>query len=267
MQRGHEDHDHRPWWRAPRTTASGRRAPPRSPPAGSSRRPAPARRSPAGPAARRPPAPRRRGRAQRLPAVAERPRPMRFLIIASVRSCPRPGASSGAPRAGRVVAGARSTILVPGRTRRGDAAAGRPGRPETASRRPSPCRQSPRFRPFEDALDPDAALAVLREATAGADDGELFLERRRSESLVFDDGRLKNAGYDAAEGFGLRAVRGETAGYAHSTEISRGRAEARRRDRAARRRRRRRHASPPRRSRPTSASTPTATPSTTPSSR
>jgi TldD protein len=79
---------------------------------------------------------------------------------------------------------------------------------------------SPRFRPFETALDPDRALGVLREATAGADDGELFLERRRGESLVFDDGRLKNASYDAAEGFGLRAVRGETAGYAHSTEIS-----------------------------------------------
>jgi TldD protein len=79
---------------------------------------------------------------------------------------------------------------------------------------------SPRFRPFEEAVDPDGALDVLREAVAGADDGELFLERRRGESLVFDDGRLKNASYDAAEGFGLRAVRGETAGYAHSTEIS-----------------------------------------------
>jgi TldD protein len=81
-------------------------------------------------------------------------------------------------------------------------------------------QQSPRFRPFETALDPARALGVLREAVAGADDGELFLERRRGESLVFDDGRLKNASYDAAEGFGLRAVCGETAGYAHSTEIS-----------------------------------------------
>lgn len=81
-------------------------------------------------------------------------------------------------------------------------------------------QNSPRFRPFEEALDEDRALAILREATAGADDGELFLERRRSEALAFDDGRLKTASYDAAEGFGLRAVRGETAGYAHSTEIS-----------------------------------------------
>ncbi|MBJ2152007.1 metalloprotease TldD [Paracoccus sp. IB05] len=76
------------------------------------------------------------------------------------------------------------------------------------------------FRPFEEKLDESAALGLLREATAGADDGELFLERRRGESLVLDDGRIRNASYDASEGFGLRAVRGEVAGYAHSTEIS-----------------------------------------------
>ncbi|MDQ2093746.1 metalloprotease TldD [Rhodalgimonas zhirmunskyi] len=76
------------------------------------------------------------------------------------------------------------------------------------------------FRPFDSALDPDRALSLLRQATDGAEDGELFLERRRSEALVFDDGRVKTASYDAAEGFGLRAVNGEVAGYAHSTEIS-----------------------------------------------
>ena len=76
------------------------------------------------------------------------------------------------------------------------------------------------FRPFENQLDEAAALAQLRAATLGAEDGELFLERRRSEALVLDDGRVKNASYDASEGFGLRAVKGEVAGYAHSTEIS-----------------------------------------------
>ena len=76
------------------------------------------------------------------------------------------------------------------------------------------------FRPFETDLDEAVALGVLRAATDGADDGELFLERRRSEALVFDDGRLKNASYDASEGFGLRAVKGETAGYGHSTELT-----------------------------------------------
>jgi len=75
------------------------------------------------------------------------------------------------------------------------------------------------FRPFETALDQDGALRLLREATDGADDGELFLERRRSEVISFDDGRVKTASFDASEGFGLRAVRGETAGYAHSTTL------------------------------------------------
>ncbi|MEQ9693766.1 metalloprotease TldD [Shimia sp. SDUM112013] len=77
-----------------------------------------------------------------------------------------------------------------------------------------------KFSPFETSLDPEKALSLLREATDGADDGELFLERRRSEALVYDDGRLKTASYDASEGFGLRAVRGEVSGYAHATEIS-----------------------------------------------
>ncbi len=76
------------------------------------------------------------------------------------------------------------------------------------------------FRPFEMSLDEGRALALLRQAVAGAEDGELFLERRRSEALVLDDGRIRTASYDASEGFGLRAVKGEVAGYAHSTEIS-----------------------------------------------
>ncbi|NWM88903.1 metalloprotease TldD, partial [Escherichia coli] len=69
-------------------------------------------------------------------------------------------------------------------------------------------------------VDADEALSILKTALAGADDGELFLERSESESLVFDDGRLKSAAYDATEGFGLRVVAGETAGYAHANEIS-----------------------------------------------
>lgn len=77
-----------------------------------------------------------------------------------------------------------------------------------------------RFRPFETDLDQTRALGILRDAVAGADDGELFLERRRSESLVLDDGRIRSAGFDAAEGFGLRAVRGAVAGYAHSTHLT-----------------------------------------------
>ncbi|WP_136634720.1 metalloprotease TldD [Pseudooceanicola onchidii] len=76
------------------------------------------------------------------------------------------------------------------------------------------------FRPFETHLDEAQALSILREAVAGGDDGELFLERKRSEMLHYDDGRVKTASYDASEGFGLRAVRGDVSGYAHGTDMT-----------------------------------------------
>ena len=69
-------------------------------------------------------------------------------------------------------------------------------------------------------LGMEAARRIVGEALAGADDGELFVEYRQSEGLVFDNGRLKGANYDTSQGFGLRAVCGEAAGYAHSGEIS-----------------------------------------------
>jgi len=69
-------------------------------------------------------------------------------------------------------------------------------------------------------VDPERARALLSDALHGADDGELFVEQSESESFVFDDGRLKSAAYDSTEGFGLRVVAGETAGYAHAAEIS-----------------------------------------------
>ncbi|WP_027236763.1 metalloprotease TldD [Leisingera caerulea] len=80
--------------------------------------------------------------------------------------------------------------------------------------------ENPAFRPFETALPEDEALATLRDALSGAEDGEIFAERRKSEALSFDDGRLRSASYDASEGFGLRAVNGDVAGYAHSTDVS-----------------------------------------------
>ena len=69
-------------------------------------------------------------------------------------------------------------------------------------------------------VDPARAQAILGDALAGADDGELFVEKSESESFLFDDGRLKSASYDSTEGFGLRVVAGETAGYAHASEVS-----------------------------------------------
>ncbi len=69
-------------------------------------------------------------------------------------------------------------------------------------------------------LDRGRIQAIVSDALKGSDDGELFLEYRQSEALAFDDGRLKSAGFDQTQGFGLRAVSGEATGYAHASELS-----------------------------------------------
>ncbi|MGC2411987.1 MAG: metalloprotease TldD [Stellaceae bacterium] len=69
-------------------------------------------------------------------------------------------------------------------------------------------------------MDPRRIETILGEALAGMDDGELFLEYSQSESVALDDGRIKSASFDTTQGFGLRAVSGEAAGYAHASEIS-----------------------------------------------
>ena len=61
---------------------------------------------------------------------------------------------------------------------------------------------------------------IVSQTVAGADDGELFIESSESEALMFDNGRLKTANYSTDQGFGLRAVAGEAAGYAHASELS-----------------------------------------------
>jgi TldD protein len=62
--------------------------------------------------------------------------------------------------------------------------------------------------------------AIVADTLSGTDDGELFVEYRESESLLFDNGRLKTASFNQDRGFGLRAVAGEAVGYAHSGDLS-----------------------------------------------
>src|ERR1700757_3184664 len=69
-------------------------------------------------------------------------------------------------------------------------------------------------------LDKGKVAHVVQRGLEGADDGELFLEYRQSEMLVFDNCRLKQATYDTAQGFGLRAVKDEAVGYAHASDLS-----------------------------------------------
>ncbi|HTV44174.1 MAG TPA: metalloprotease TldD [Stellaceae bacterium] len=69
-------------------------------------------------------------------------------------------------------------------------------------------------------MDAGRVEAIVAEALAGMDDGELYLEYSQSESLALDDGRIKSASFDTTQGFGLRAVAGEAAGYAHASDLS-----------------------------------------------
>ena len=69
-------------------------------------------------------------------------------------------------------------------------------------------------------LDKDKVARIVNHGLEGADDGELFLEYKQAEMLVFDNGRLKQATYDTAQGFGLRAVKDEAVGYAHASDLS-----------------------------------------------
>lgn len=69
-------------------------------------------------------------------------------------------------------------------------------------------------------LSREGVEAVLADTLNGADDGELFLEYRESESLAFDNGRLKSGNFSIDQGFGLRAVAGEAVGYAHAGDFS-----------------------------------------------
>ncbi|MEI9906139.1 MAG: DNA gyrase modulator [Asticcacaulis sp.] len=79
---------------------------------------------------------------------------------------------------------------------------------------------SPDSYALPDDFDLAAAQAVLKDALDGADDGEIFIEKRETESLLFDDGRLKSSSYGADQGFGFRVVAGETIGFANSAELS-----------------------------------------------
>jgi TldD protein len=68
-------------------------------------------------------------------------------------------------------------------------------------------------------MDPVRIEALVNQSLSGMDDGELYLEYSQSESLALDDGRIKSASFDTTQGFGLRAVAGEAAGYAHASSF------------------------------------------------
>jgi TldD protein len=69
-------------------------------------------------------------------------------------------------------------------------------------------------------MDPNRVEKLVAEQLRGMDDGELFLEYSQSESVSLDDGRIRSASFDTTQGFGLRAIADEAAGYAHASALS-----------------------------------------------
>ena len=69
-------------------------------------------------------------------------------------------------------------------------------------------------------LDKSRVQTIVDDTLSRADDGELFLEYRQSESFSWDDGRLKAASFDTSQGFGLRVVSDESTGYAHASQLN-----------------------------------------------
>ena len=61
---------------------------------------------------------------------------------------------------------------------------------------------------------------IVSETLQKCDDGELYLENSKSESILLDDNKIKNSSYSSDLGFGFRAVSGEIVAYSHSNEIS-----------------------------------------------
>ena len=68
-------------------------------------------------------------------------------------------------------------------------------------------------------LSRNDAEKIISETLNNCDDGELYLENSKSESVVLDDGKIKNSTYSSDLGYGLRAVTGEVVAYSHSNEI------------------------------------------------
>ena len=61
---------------------------------------------------------------------------------------------------------------------------------------------------------------IVSDTLQNCDDGELYLEDTKSETILLDDNKIKSSSYSSDLGFGFRAITGEVVAYSHSNEIS-----------------------------------------------
>ena len=69
-------------------------------------------------------------------------------------------------------------------------------------------------------LSRNDAENIISDTLQKCDDGELYLENSKSETILLDDNKIKNSSYNSDLGFGFRAISGEVVAYSHSNEIS-----------------------------------------------
>ena len=72
---------------------------------------------------------------------------------------------------------------------------------------------------IDDAVVQRVLGAALRN---GADFAEVFAEDRRTSSAYLDDGKVEELGSGRDRGAGIRVVRGETTGFAHTSDLTEG---------------------------------------------
>ena len=61
---------------------------------------------------------------------------------------------------------------------------------------------------------------IVSDTLNNCDDGELYLEESKSESILLDDNKIKSSNYSSDLGFGFRAISNEVVAYSYSNEIS-----------------------------------------------
>jgi len=61
---------------------------------------------------------------------------------------------------------------------------------------------------------------IVSDTLKNCDDGELYFEDSKSESIVLDDNKIKSSNYSSDLGFGFRAISNEVVAYSHSNELS-----------------------------------------------
>lgn len=69
-------------------------------------------------------------------------------------------------------------------------------------------------------MDPSRVRRIVMDGLKGSDGGELFMEQRKEETLVWDEGRLSTNSSSLGEGFGLRFIANDAFAYATSNEFT-----------------------------------------------